>query len=169
MKRIFVISSLLLFLVFFPKTEVNGFTILEEPSDSWDNSGNYSISWYNKNLIEFEISTNEELAGLAYLVNNAYSTFEGKTIRLIADIDLSGKKWKSIGSDYTTKCFKGTFDGQGHIVSNVYIGKEQDKREYYGFWGTIQNANIKNVTLQGQVYIKKPNDHFQFVCWRSCW
>ena len=154
--RQFVITILLLILVFLPPLEVNAFTIMEEPSDSWDVSGNYSINWYNKNLNEFEISTNKELSGLAYLVNNGYSNFEGKTIRLIADIDLSGKKWKSIGSDYTTKCFKGTFDGQGHIVSNVYIGKEQNKREYYGFWGTIQNANIKNVTLQGQVYIKNP-------------
>ena len=136
--------------------EAQSFISTEEPSDSWDVSGNYSISWYNKNLNEYEISTNKELAGLAYLVNNAYSNFEGKTIRLVADIDLSGKMWKSIGSDYSTYCFNGTFDGQGHVISNLYIGKEQNNREYYGFWGTVKNANIKNVTIQGQVIINNP-------------
>ena len=50
--RQFVITILLLILVFLPPLEVNAFTIMEEPSDSWDVSGNYSINWYNKRILK---------------------------------------------------------------------------------------------------------------------
>lgn len=88
--------------------------IVKEPFDSWQNGGNYSISWFKKNQSEFTITTNKELAGMAYLVNNGYTDFANKTIKLTADIDLTGKFW--IPCDM----FKGTFDGAGHTISGIY-------------------------------------------------
>ena len=45
----------------------------------------------------YEISTAEELAGLAKLVNEGTENFKNQIIRLTADIDLAGKDWTPIG------------------------------------------------------------------------
>jgi hypothetical protein len=56
--------------------------------------------WYdnNPNAAEFTISTAEELAGLAKIVNSGTDDFyfSDQTIRLADDIDLAGKKWTPI-------------------------------------------------------------------------
>ena len=127
----------------------------DEPSEKWDASGNYSITWYNKNKSEFTLTTDKELAGLAYLVNNGYSDFSGKTIKIGDDISLSGKSWASIGT--YEKQFNGTFDGQGHIIGGLFIGKQDDNQKYYGFFGYLGNKSVvRNVVLQGEVYVYNP-------------
>lgn len=112
------------------------------PEESWGDFGNYDFSWYNKNQTEFTISTNKELAGMAYLVNNQYANFEGKRIYLSSDIDISGRKWTSFGSNSFP--FKGTLDGQGHSI----FGMSSEK----GFISEMIGATITNLTLQGYVY-----------------
>lgn len=116
---------------------------IQEPIEDWSKSGNYAISWYNKNKTDFTISTNKELAGMAYLVNNGYTEFKDCTIKLTDDIDLSGKKWTSC------KTFKGTFDGQGHSINGIFIGTESDDQQYFGFWRTLSGATIQNVSFEG--------------------
>ena len=127
---------------------------IEEPTDDWGKSGNYTISWYNKNLSEFTLSSNKELAGMAYLINNGYTEFEGCTIKLANDIDLSKKTWKAPSS------FKGTFDGQGHKISGVFIGTDDDTQLNFGFWKTLSSATIVNLTLEGtgKYEVKKKTD-----------
>lgn len=115
----------------------------EIPTDDWSKSGNYAISWYNKNQSEFTLSTNKELAGMAYLINNGYTTFEGKTIKLGADIDLSGKKWTQ------AQDFAGTFDGQGHSISGIYMGTDYDSQVNFGFFQKLTKASVSNLTLEG--------------------
>ena len=116
---------------------------IEEPTDDWGKSGNYTISWYNKNQSEFTLTSNKELAGMAYLINNGYTEFEGCTIKLANDIDLSDKKWKA------PRSFKGTFDGQGHKISGVFIGTDDDTQLNFGFWKTLTQATIVNLNLEG--------------------
>lgn len=113
------------------------------PTDDWCNSGNYSISWYNKNNSEYTISTNKELAGMVYLINNGYTEFENKVIKLDGDIDLSGKKWT------TCKTFKGTFDGQGHSIGGIYMGTDYDDQLKFGFFQQLENAKVVGLSLQG--------------------
>ena len=124
------------------------------PTDSWSNSGNYTISWYNKNTTEFTLTTNKELAGMAYLVNNNYTDFEGKIIKLGNDIDLTGKQWKTIGQGNNS--FKGKFDGQGYTIFGIFIGKQDEDQSYYGFWGLVKKAVISNVFFEGDVFIDDP-------------
>lgn len=119
------------------------FDEIQEPTDDWGKSGNYSISWYNKNKTEFTISTNKELAGMAYLVNNGYTEFENCTIILADDINLSDKKW------IACKNFKGTFDGQGHSINGVFIGTDEANQLNFGFWRKISKAKIVNLRLDG--------------------
>lgn len=123
-------------------------------SDNWTSSGNYSISWYNNSKSEYHISTSKELAGLAYLVNNGYTTFNGKVIKIDADIDLSGKNWVTIG-DGQNYDFEGSFDGQNHTISGIYIVSQHEKQQSYGFWaGLFKATYIKNIRLQGKVSIE---------------
>ena len=126
-------------------------------SDSWTSNGNYSISWFDNSKTVLHISNAKELAGLAYLVNNGYSDFSGKTVKLDADIDLDGKNWPTIGDGYNTY-FKGNyFDGQNHTISGIYIVSQNDKQKYYGFFSLLSYSSIKNLRLQGKVSIEKSN------------
>ena len=98
---------------------------VSEADDAWD--GTADISWYmDESQDEYEISTAEQLAGLAQLVNGG-KTFEDKTIRLTANLDLSGYEWTPIGtgsrSDNTITgySFQGTFEGDNHTISGITI------------------------------------------------
>ena len=52
-------------------------------AETWQESGNYSIDWYDAGAKQLTITTAEELAGLAYLVNNGNGS-----IRLNATQDI---------------------------------------------------------------------------------
>lgn len=119
--------------------------------ETWTSEGNYSTSWYNSSKSEFELSSSEDFAGLAYLVNKGY-TFSGKTVKLTKDISLEGKNWSTIGIE-DSKPFKGIFDGQGHIISDVYVSDQKDDQINYGVWGCIDGATIKNLTVKGNVVV----------------
>lgn len=133
--------------------DINAATKSDGVGEVWD--GTADTGWYNSTDKEFEISTAKQLAGLAKLVNDG-NTFSGKTVKLTADIVLNDTEdwenwntntpkntWTPIGliSDCS---FKGSFDGQGYVVSGIYINNN-DKSKYFGLFGSAQNATIKNV------------------------
>ena len=125
------------------------------PTESWGDSGTYTISWYNKTDTEFTITTAKELAGLAYIVNSGSDNFSGKIIKLGADIDLSGKNWKPIGKRITSIPFCGTFDGQNHTLEGVFVGRQKESLNVFGFFGYC-NGTINNLTIKGEVNIINP-------------
>ncbi len=100
-----------------------------------DNEGNVTIS------------TTEGLAWLAVLVNGLHgyerSFFEGKTVKLTADIDLAGYRWNPIGDRLW---FSGKFDGQGHSISNIYVN---DAFSSKGLFGRVRYGSLLNVNLLG--------------------
>jgi len=121
---------------------------------NWTDEGNYDISWYNSSGTEFTISTAQELAGLAYLVNTI-NRFDGKTIYLMNDIDLGGKNWVAIGrgrlnvNNASSLPFNGTFDGNGFTIFNMF-SEIQDAPSYaYAYAGLFgyNNGTIKNVNI----------------------
>ena len=78
--------------------------------DTWD--GTADTTWYNDTDTEFHLTTAEQLAGLAEIVNNG-NTMEGKTIFLENDLDLAGQEWTSIGNgNNVSNYFAGNFNGQ---------------------------------------------------------
>ena len=92
------------------------------------------------------ITTAAELAWLAQkgeLVVNY-------TFKLTTDIDLNNHEWKPIGSRRT---FNGTFDGQGHTVSNLKCTTSR----YGGLFADIANATVKNVIVSGSVSFNTDN------------
>ncbi|GBU24240.1 hypothetical protein R83H12_00868 [Fibrobacteria bacterium R8-3-H12] len=125
-------------------------------------NGTADTTWYtagnNKIKTEYSITTAEQLAGLASLVSGTTSNgkynMSGKLIKLGADILLNDTTdwqnwidvpptniWKPIGSSSNAP-FKGTFDGNGHIISGVYFNNNID---YQGLFGYIDGAKIKNI------------------------
>jgi hypothetical protein len=78
---------------------------------------------------------------------NSGSTFEGYCIKLMNDITLPlnvPNNMTSIGA-YPNYPFKGTFDGNGKLITNLYI--DQPNTPYQGFFGYTLNANLYNVGL----------------------
>ena len=120
----------------------------EKSADVWD--GTADTSWYNDTDTEFVITTAEQLAGLAKLVDEG-NNFAGETIKLAADLDLASIPFNPIGHSANGKSFNGTFDGQGHTISNMYeqsdLGAWQYEGEYYGLFAYTNGAVIKNVTI----------------------
>ena len=134
----------------------------EEPeaADGWDSSAD--TGWYEKgggeDGSEFTISTAEQLAGLAAIVNGTAEiekdSFSGKTITLAADIDLKGREWTPIGKDSISSRFNGTFDGGGRTISGLYINKDTTSDTgsvYLGLFGYVGEGTVKELTVTGSV------------------
>lgn len=92
-------------------------------------------------------------SGLNTFRNNVNSgtTYSGSTVTLGADINISGTEWTPIGTTLN-KNFQGTFDGQGHTISNFVITKANTAGNTIcpgtGFFGFIQkNCTIKNLQI----------------------
>ena len=80
---------------------------------------------------------------------NAGDNYTGKSVYVMADIDLSTVcsstlgSWTPIGS--TGINFAGTFDGNYHTISNLYIYNNTNK--YVGLFSVTDSSVIKNVIL----------------------
>ncbi len=97
----------------------------------------------------YEVTTPEELRWVSRFVNKGSNTI---SIRLMNDLDMSvipnfppmGKhRDSSFGADDLN--FRGTFDGQYHVIRNIYI--EVDDNYEAGFFGRTQSATIRNVAF----------------------
>ncbi len=116
-------------------------------------TGDADFDWYlaDPSATEFEISTAEELAGFAAIVNGTAEgvtkdNFKGQTVKLAKDIDLGDALWTPIGIAKASS-FGGTFDGQGNTVYNLRINIEDD-RDYGGLFGITDGAKLKGLTIR---------------------
>ena len=123
-------------------------TVLTDGTDAataWD--GTSDTGWYNESDSTFEISTAEQLAGLAEKVNEGVD-FSGKTITLTADIDLGGKEWTPIGdgsrlsSISTGNSFDGKFIGGDHTITGLTISSTTNAN----IWGTNYARSSSSTT-----------------------
>ena len=91
----------------------------------------------------YTVTSADGLMNVAELVNG------GKTdinITLDKDIDLTGKDWTPIGTDYDNS-YKGTFDGGGHTITGLTFTTND---EYAGLFGWLNRAGtVKNVVMEG--------------------
>ena len=91
----------------------------------------------------YTVTSADGLMNVAELVNG------GKTdinITLTADIDLTGKDWTPIGTDYDNS-YKGTFDGGGHTITGLTFTTND---EFAGLFGWLNRAGtVKNVVMEG--------------------
>ena len=138
-----------------------------DSADEWDGIGNRT----------YEISTAEELAGLAKLVNEGTENFESQIIRLTADIDLAGKDWTPIGKADTSSAvaqwgqpatgiygsnnsgnyFNGMFFGDGHKITGLKIDLNESRVGLFSVLGVGGDGvgeflvAVSDLTVEGEV------------------
>jgi len=126
----------------------NGQTVLTLTADDG------AISWVKQGTAAevIEIATAEELATVSQNLSGHYV--------LTADIDLNGAEWSPLGifvpgSDEngqptelpdTEYAFTGSFDGNGHTISNFTIS--QGEAYTAGLFGCLANASLSNLTVK---------------------
>ena len=98
----------------------------------------------------YTVTSADGLMNIAKLVNG------GKTdinITLDTDIDLTGKDWTPIGTDYDNS-YKGTFDGSGHTITGLTVTTND---QHAGLFGYLDRAGtVKNVVMEG---VQITNNH----------
>ena len=139
-----------------------------DSADEWDGIGYRT----------YEISTAEELAGLAKLVNEGTENFESQIIRLTADIDLAGKDWTPIGKADTSSAvatwgqpatgisgsnnsgnyFNGMFFGDGHKITGLKIDLNESRVGLFSVLGVDGDRGVgeflvavSDLTVEGEV------------------
>ncbi|MEE1236217.1 MAG: hypothetical protein UHS50_11095, partial [Bacteroidaceae bacterium] len=85
----------------------------------------------------YQIGTAQDLVDFATLVNEGKP--EAQAV-LTADIDLAGVEWTCIS------LFRGTFDGQGHSITNFNYTTTGDNQ---GFFGQVMGATVQNFSIAG--------------------
>ena len=139
-----------------------------DSTDAWD--GTADISWYtdHETDTEYRFTTAEQLAGMAKLINDDTANFKDKTIYLENDLDLGGHEWISIGDGANTDVgsFQGVFDGQSHVIYNLYSheglkseNKDNNNNLYRnGLFGAIYNATVQNLGIENADIVIPMND-----------
>ena len=91
----------------------------------------------------YTVTSADGLMNIAELVNGGKSDIN---ITLDTDIDLTGKDWTPIGTDYDNS-YKGTFDGGGHTITGLTFTTND---EYVGLFGCLdRTGTVKNVVMEG--------------------
>ena len=127
----------------------------------WENEYGDNVSWdftvpaHNLTLHAVwsctVIRSAADLVDLSKVVNSGKNNFEGATVFLDSGIvftDELSRKFEMIG-DYEYN-FLGTFDGQGHIISNLEINSSS---EYTGLFKYSDGSTIKNVVMDSSCSI----------------
>lgn len=108
----------------------------------------------------FLIYKPEELGYVAWALNKDNETIKQKflnaTIKLMADLDMGAHHWERVTiGNY----FGGTFDGNGHTISNLYIVNMPNPKANHGgaLFSSARGATFKNLTFykcysEGQSY-----------------
>lgn len=99
---------------------------------------------YTSSTTTFDINTEYQFAWIISLVNGENNqtpdNFSGKTINILADIDMDESIWVPIGTD--AHPFKGTLKGNGHLIENMHSSLVQD---YMGMLGYAEGATVQDV------------------------
>lgn len=114
---------------------------MELLGDAWD--GNSKKEPARAEDGSFIISNGAELAWFADCVNTNGGSHNAI---LVNDIELGNFDWTPIGN--SSKKYSGTFHGQGHTVSELYIAETTNHK---GLFGYVTDAQIDGLTLSGSV------------------
>ena len=140
-------------------------------------TGGYDFSWYDAEATELTVANADQLAALSAIVGGMLDreadSFKGKTIRLVASINLGDKEsennpelifypigyynsdgvYEKTGTAITSgfRIFEGTFDGGGHTISNLYQNTWEMKGDHE--WYAPEEQYYRDgMGLFGRVY-----------------
>lgn len=151
------------------KNEVN--TLVFNIWDKWE-SGLYSTeeAWAQTDIVDnpyylqlygrrpemvngvYQIKDAQEVRWMATAVNDGDNTLSAVLTR---DIDLTPEMdvLQPIGTSSVP--FKGKFDGQNHKITGLKI---EAKAGMAGFFGKVQNADIRNFSIEGSIVCAGPSN-----------
>ncbi len=125
------------------------------PSAAWDGAEQEQPGGSGTQTDPYQIGSGAELAWLANAVNNASSGTKFY-VELTDDIDLGNQPWTPIGKfgyGSSDRSFSGSFRGNGHTVKGLNVSAE-----YAGLFGSINDAEITGVVVQGTVVSTNTNN-----------
>ena len=113
----------------------------------------YSAIWKGEGTKEnpYQISNEQDLASIAFYVNDSSMSFRDKFFKQTADISLS-KAWSPIGIfgknslGYGNRPFSANYDGGSKTITGLSIN---DTAGYSGLFGLTRGATISNVVIKG--------------------
>ena len=125
------------------------------PADSWTDAGNYATEFSSVSGSTITITSEAELARVAYLVNNTSEHFKDKKIKLGCDLNMEKHQWIPIGTgDF--RYFLGDFNGQNHTISGINVNRSgESDNGLFGVVGTsyvypiVQNIRLTNSSITG--------------------
>ncbi len=108
----------------------------------------YTVSDCATLNVVHKIESFEDLCEVATLINEGNSEYAKYHYVLTNDIVFpESTQWTTpIGTSENP--FMGTFDGNGHTISGLNVYEAKNYSEYYGLFGVIKNAEIRNLTLE---------------------
>ena len=154
--------------------------LVSDTENAWN--GKYDYKWYDASAKSYTIANADQLAAFGAIMGGmaadiAQDDFDGKTVTLLADIDLGGAEdtrvegktpifypigyYNSIGSyekqpdvNVTSgvSSFEGTFDGQGHTIKNFYQNTWEMFGDYNNGYSGTPNHYKDAMGLFGYVY-----------------
>ena len=139
--------------------------------------GNFDYEWYDASKTEYVIANADQLAAFGAIVGGmdgqTQDSFKGKTVKLLADINLGDKEsennpdiifypigyYNSEGTYERTntaitsglRIFEGTFDGNGHTVENFYHNTWEMKGDH-DWYSPEEQYYRDGMGLFGRVY-----------------
>jgi len=145
-----------------------GSTIYRNLYTKYTGTGTDDQTWYDvykendPELSQFTIATSADLYGFMNMMIDK-NLFKNQTIYLISDIAMNDNvsdavveswatgavtpayQWTAAGTDSTATQFTGTFDGQMHTISGVYMNQNKQRAGFFGC--TAKESLVKNFYL----------------------
>ena len=130
-----------------------------------DDKATLDTTWYNEERDIYYLSDKADLYGLAYLSQK--STFANKEIKLTDDIIVNKNtpdtitEWDTYVTEndmnewaypigIASSRFLGTFNGQGHSISGVYMNATVTERALFGYLGS--DGKVCNLSLENSYF-----------------
>ncbi len=105
-----------------------------------------------RDIVHGTLNEDINVSDNVYYKRTAYPTVNAKICR---DIQLT-ENWVRIGN--LMNCYQGTFDGNGKCVTNLNINS--DTSTDLGFFGCVQDATIKNLYVEGNIFSPRENTDY---------
>ena len=115
-------------------------------ADVWDGSSDVFTHGAGTEQSPYLIENAEQLAFIAEMVNAGIYTYSGNYFKLTTDLDLNNIPWTPIG-DTEEHAFGGSFDGDNHTISKLYISSATNA----GLFGIVNGGTFKKITIQGEI------------------
>jgi len=133
-------------------------------------NGEIDTDWYEESKNEFTITTAEQLAGLAKLVNdgndldltNSRNDFKDKVIKLGRNIILNDTaNWRDWANSAPTnewkpiEKFNGIFDGNGYVVSGIYTNNSDYIQGLFKYNFGVKNFEFSASYIKGRELVDR--------------